>query len=960
MLRRHVVQMGYHYAATARKVLPSISTVNFPPCHFFSAANDIPHKELRKDVSKLGGILGEVISATPGHGPATFETVEKMRMFAKNWRANGALAEELGGLVDIAENLSSEEIQNVARAYSHFLTLANTAEVHHRVRRLRRRECDGRNPHDNSVEGTLAKLTSEGITADQIFDALSTQKLEVVLTAHPTEVNRRTNIRKFRQIDLALAELDRQDLSATERETHEEAIRRNVEALWWSDEIRRIKPTPFKEARGGINILTESLWHSVPAFLRQMDRALMATINKTLPPTTVPLKFSSWMGGDRDGNPFVTPAMTRSVHIASRLAGATLVKTCIKKLGGELSVGSSKATPELIRLLTDENTQAEDKGVLQPYTLLIRQVEARLELTIEMLEAGVVNPTAAHEGPTGLTPLTESAELLTILVTAYESLCASGLTRLADGSLRDLIRQVSCFGLCLLPLDIRQESTRHAEALDAVTRYLGVGGYLDWDESERREWLLKELSAKRPLLPVCEDEAGYAALGPMFDPIVCDTLATFDMIATLPSESLGAYVISMSRAASDVLAVRLLQKHAGVKSPLRVVPLFETLDDLMNSEQIMDSLWSEPWYKKDTAATQEVMIGYSDSAKDAGRLAAAWAQYTTQEKLAAAASKHGINLTFFHGKGGTVSRGGDPSVYRAIAAQPHDTVNGRFRITEQGEVITQNYAHPAIAKRHLDVYTAALLNERFLSVKSRHASEDWRALMDRLSEASCSSYRSVVRGEPTFIPYFRSATPELELAQLNIGSRPAKRRPTGGVETLRAIPWVFAWTQTRLNLTSWLGIGAALNGLGTADKETLGVMYSRWPWFEAFVDVIDMVMAKSSASIASNYDKQLVASSREDSSELLSLGEKLRGELSITRNEILSLRGYSTPQQDNGILLPGMKVRDPYMDPLNVLQAEILKRLRSDDNISEDERIVLEDSLTITISGIANGQKSTG
>mmetsp|Transcript_65494 Transcript_65494/g.147769 ORF Transcript_65494/g.147769 Transcript_65494/m.147769 type:complete len:577 (+) Transcript_65494:1355-3085(+) len=576
-----------------------------------------------------------------------------------------------------------------------------------------------------------------------------------------------------------------------------------------------------------------------------------------------------------------------------------------------------------------------------------------------MLEAGHLKPQArsveAVEAGSKGQPLVSTEELVGCLLTAHASLCKHGLATLADGMLRDLIRQVKCFGLCLLPLDVRNESVRHSEALDAITKLLGHGRYLEWDEETRMAWLLKELNDPRPLLPKRLGSEGYAALGPMFTPAVCDVLETFDLIAEMPTDGLGAYVISMAQTPSDVLAVRLLQKEAGVEKPMRVAPLFETLQDLENSTAVMKTLWQLPWYQGDTGSTQEVMLGYSDSAKDAGRIAAAWAQYRAQELLVAAAKEHGVDLNLFHGKGGTASRGGDPSTFRAIAAQPPGTVSGRFRITEQGEIITQNYAHPDMAARHLNVYTAALLYEKFLPSEPRKPLPQYRALMDAMSETSCAAYRKVVREDARFIPYFRSATPELEIAALNVGSRPAKRRPTGGVETLRAIPWVFAWTQTRLNLTAWLGMGPALGGLDQAQRDVLKEMHRTWPWFGALVDVVDMVMAKTEPAIAANYDAQLV-----EPKDQQALGKELRQEQALTRKELLSLRGYTRPQEENDMLQRGLKVRNPYVDPLNVLQAEVLKRLRAGQFKGSDEKAHLEDALAITINGVANGQKNTG
>jgi phosphoenolpyruvate carboxylase len=363
----------------------------------------------------------------------------------------------------------------------------------------------------------------------------------------------------------------------------------------------------------------------------------------------------------------------------------------------------------------------------------------------------------------------------------------------------------------------------------------------------------------------------------------------------------------------------LLQQDAGVISPIRVVPLFETLDDLERSASTVDALLSIREYRERINNHQEIMVGYSDSAKDAGRLAAAWAQYNAQEAMIKVGNKHGVELTFFHGKGGTVGRGGNPALYQAIIAHPPNTINGRFRVTEQGEMITQNLGQEAIAERTLDLFTAGVLVESF---KPRpEPKKVWRDMMERLSEISCNAYRKVVRGEERFVPYFRAATPELELAGLNVGSRPAKRNPKGGVESLRAIPWVFAWTQTRLNLPTWLGVGDALAKEYQSKPQVLKEMYKDWPWFRTLIDLVEMILVKSDERIAANYDEQLVLDKAS-----LSLGKEMREKLTTTAQAVLAISGHAELQANNPILLRSLAVRNPYVDPLNIIQADVLRR----------------------------------
>jgi phosphoenolpyruvate carboxylase len=571
-------------------------------------------------VKLLGQSLGQVIRAGAS-GEKTFATVEEMRGLAKAWRADGDAA-HFDALVGLAKGLSSECIRETARAFTHFLALANDAETHHRMRRVRARDqSEGGNAGPpkqstlNSVLGTVQALLKGGgehptATPEAIYDALCTQTVDIILTAHPTEVNRRSILLKHRIIDESLEALDRSDLLWFERQALEARIDRQVNSLWWTDEIRRTKPTPQKEAQQGLDIVESSLWKSVPAFLRRIDAELVATpqIGKPLPPDAAPVKFGSWMGGDRDGNPNVTAAVTKEVVIMSRLRAAALIRESLTDLRRLITV--SVATPELWASLPPH---AQGK----PYQLLIDQLLARLDATTAMLHAGDLAPrTDAATSEAGKpAPLVQTSELKGALLAMHASLCGVGLTGLADGDLRDLIRQVSTFGLSLLPLDVRQESTRHSEALDAVTNYLGVGSYLEWGEAQRTDWLLKELLEPRPLLPRRPGTA-YADLGDMFTASVCDVLETFDMVAAIPADGLSAYVISMAKTASDVLAVRLLQKEAGVAKPMRVVPLFETLADLENAESVMEALWSLPWYKHDTGGKTEVMLGYSDSAKD--------------------------------------------------------------------------------------------------------------------------------------------------------------------------------------------------------------------------------------------------------------------------------------------------------------------------------------------------------
>ena len=597
---------------------------------------------------------------------------------------------------------------------------------------------------------------------------------------------------------------------------------------------------------------------------------------------------------------------------------------------------------------TAQDCENKLKDYLKPEQMMMlqsRTAEASIEDSIEGLGE--------------FKPIYKAEELLEPLMTMHESLYETGFELMADGLLSDIIRRLNVFGMTLVPLDIREESTRHAMTVDAITKWLGIGSYMDWDEETKLSWLQSELSSKRPLIPTKNlDDFD-------FDPDIVKCLKVFQTASEQEPEALGAYVISQARTASDVLAVMLLQKQFGMTAKngnmMRVVPLFETLDDLTNAPERLETLFSVPAYVGAINGKQEVMVGYSDSAKDAGRLAACWAQYNSQESMIEVADKFGIELTFFHGKGGTVGRGGNPALYRAILSHPPNTINGRFRVTEQGEMITQNFGNTRIAENTLDIYTAAVMREAFIQhVEPR---DSWRSQMERVSEDSCADYRHLVREEPRFVPYFRQATPELELGTLNIGSRPAKRNPKGGIESLRAIPWTFAWTQTRTHLSAWLGVGAGLTSKNKEDVDTLQEMYNEWPWFRETIDLIAMVLSKTDFSISKNYDTQLV----DKEGDLLRLGEEVRDKLVQTRESVIDItQSKDVAGVHVALQRASSQIRHPYVDPLNVIQAELLKRLRAmqtKENLSaseEEELLILKDALTVSINGIAQGMKNSG
>ena len=902
---------------------------------------------LRSDIRMLGNRLGEIIRT---HDSKVFESVQLLRSLSREWRAidptsSSKFTEHTESLRSVpfeamvkeVASYDAQKLLTLARAFTHFLALSNSAENHHRVRRLRHRMMSttcALSPKADSCSGTVHRLLGEkGESKDEVYRALCQQSVEIVLTAHPTEVNRRTMLQKHQRVIDVLEAFDRTDLTSYEIRDLDRKLHIEISSIWETDELRRSKPTPVEEARGGLNIVQDVLWHAVPDFIRKLDDMSRHELGRALPLDIAPIKLGSWMGGDRDGNPNVTPSTTRTVSNISRETAAFLFLQDIRTLKAHLSMKTASA----------EVMQAAGLHSVEPYRAILEGLQHRLEATWRWTRGETKSNDESMI-------LICSSELMQPLCMLHSSLVSTGRPEIANGLLTDTIRRLAAFGLTMLPLDIRQESTRHSEALDAVTRYLGIGSYIEWSEEEKRDWLSAELQSKRPLLP---RTTPLKSLG--FSANVVDTLETFELIATLKTGSLGAYVISQCQQASDVLAVALLQQDAGVKNQMRVVPLFETLDDLQRSADTVSALFSLPVYKKYIDGKQEIMVGYSDSAKDAGRIAASWVLYNCQEAIVKIAAENGVDITFFHGKGGTVGRGGNPALFKAIIAHPPNTINGRFRVTEQGEMITQNFGQKAVAERTLDLFTAGVLAERF----HEHTvpKQDWRDAMARLSKTSCETYRSIVREDPRFVPYFRAATPELELSGLNVGSRPAKRNPKGGVESLRAIPWVFAWTQTRLNLPAWLGVGDSIKQEMSVhgQDENMKEMYIKWPWFTTMMDLLEMILVKSERRIAENYDKQLVL---DDNS--LQLGRELRQKLDESCKSVLLVSGHSTLQSGNAILLRSLAVRNPYIDPLNVIQAELLKRARTRSIVDEKEQKLLSDALLITINGIAAGMRNSG
>lgn len=864
---------------------------------------------LRENVRLLGELLGETIHAH--EGAELFTKVEGIRRLGKtiNRTENG----NSSSLVAMLGALNDADILPIVRAFNQFLNLANIADQEYFSSAEAERE-DGLQVMIQQFAETYGK--------DALTEVISQLRIELVLTAHPTEVTRRTLIRKYDQIVDTLADRQNGSLLVFEQDKLRGRLHRLVEEIWSTDEIRTTRPTAVDEAKWGFAVIENSLWQAVPDFVRHLDRLCNRHMGQALPIDLRPFKFYSWMGGDRDGNPNVTHKITREVLLLGRWMAAELYSRDVYGLGGDLSM--SDANDELRARYPESST---------PYRDVMFDLRKRIQATLEWAEARLQGRLV--EAPEDL--ITSRDALLEPLMLCYKSLNDVGLPHIANGPLVDTIRRIHCFGINLVPLDIRQDGERHVQAIDEVVAYLGLGNYRSWSEEQRQAFLLEQLDSKRPLLPLSWSMSDDTA----------EVLATCKVVAQEPREILSHYIISMAQQPSDVLAVALLLKECGMTWNMPIVPLFETLDDLDRAPIVMDRLWDLPWYKEYSAQQQTVMIGYSDSAKDAGKLAATWAQYKAQEKLVALSDKYDVSLVLFHGRGGTVGRGGGP-VEKAMASQPPGSVKGRIRVTEQGEMIRYKFGLPRVAFSSLSSYVVATLRATMSPNAAPKA--EWRDLIERMGKSSLEAYRSVVRGHKDFVPYFRNLTPEQELSLLALGSRPAKRKSTGGVESLRAIPWVFAWTQVRLNLPAWLGTRQAFEYALENDPALLEDMVANWPFFSSFLDLLEMVIGKADGPICTYYEQQLVPV------EYRGLGEQLRGDLKALEGLINKMKKQDVLLSDEPMLRQSLEVRKPYVDPLNYLQAELLKRYRSSETISPD----LERALKVTMAGIAAGMRNTG
>ncbi len=886
----------------------------------------IPTKLLREDISLLGTFLGRVIKDQ--EGLAFFKIVEKLRLLSKNTFLEKNKSKVFSKISKEVKKLSPEKTFKITRAFSHILNLMNLAESLDASRKLN--EYD--NPYFKSknqnlfIEDIISSLFKNKKISDQkIYEQATKLDIGIVLTAHPTEVKRRTLIQKYANLISIMEQRHLYKKYPSKIIELDRKLYSEIAIIWKTDELKRTKPSPLDEARWGLAVIEDSLWDTIPKVYKRLNDIFRKNLKKDLPRNFNPIQFGSWMGGDRDGNPNVTAEITNKVILFSRWQAAKLYEKELTKLIQDLSMVECSAK---IKRVTGNS--------YEPYRVFLRPIRDKLRLTHKLIEDHLNNNTILDEKKL----IQDSDEITIPLREVRNSLKLNRGQHIANADLLDLMRRVRCFGINLAKLDIRQESDRHEKLLNEIFKKKKKINYSSLSEVEKIKLINNSIKQSKSFVNNIN----------LKDKENKEVWSTFKQIAKTPDQCLGAYIISMTSSSSDILSVYFLQMQAQIKNLLRVVPLFETLEDLKNANGVMKNLFKLPWYRKMINSKQEVMIGYSDSSKDAGKLSASWHQYKLQEELRNIAKKYKIDLVFFHGRGGSPGRGGGP-IQATLKSQPSGTVNGKIRITDQGEVIQQKYGYKPLAEYNLCSYIGAVMDAS-LNPPPR-SKKNWRELIQKMSEISTSAYRKYLNQSEDFIRYFKTVTPHKSLGKLAIGSRPTKRKNVDNIQSLRAIPWVFAWTQIRLMLPGWLGTTEALR-YGSIKKfsRTLTDMERNWPYFVSTMDILDMVISKVDTEISVIYENNLADKS------LKRIGKKLRFQFEA----LVKLHNKITPKdviKERKEFRKALFIRNNYTEMLNILQANIMKKLTNKKYKKLDKKF-LEDSLMTSIAGISAAMKNTG
>ncbi|MFG1345389.1 phosphoenolpyruvate carboxylase [Xanthobacter autotrophicus DSM 431] len=912
-------------------------------------AEDVKDQPLRDDIRLLGRILGDTVREQQGE--EVFDLVERIRQMSIRFHRDDdeAARVELSALLG---GLSADRSLDIIRAFSYFSHLANIAEDEHHIRRNRAHAIGGSAPRAGSLAYSFARAEAQGIGAEALAGFFSGARMSPVLTAHPTEVRRKSTLNREIEIAGLLDRRERIVPTPQEQAEDEETLRRAVLTLWQTALLRRIKLTVLDEVANGLSYYDYTFLSELPRLYCTIEDHLSRDGAEVALPSF--LRIGSWIGGDRDGNPFVTAEVLEQAVRLHRDRILSFYEQELTELGAELSLAARLVSvSDALTALADRSPDRSQEHREEPYRLALAYVLGRLRSTARHLRA-------EEAGADTLAPYATAQELKADLEIISDSLCANGSKVLARGRLRRLRRAVDCFGFHLACLDLRQNSDVHERVVGELFEKVAPGtAYSGLDEEARIALLLKELATARPLA------SPFIA----YSDETRSELAIFAAAAAahraLGREVIPNAIISKGEGVSDLLEVALLLKEVGLvtidaegqlSSEVNVIPLFETISDLKASARVMERAFSIPAYRRLVASRgdeQEVMLGYSDSNKDGGFVTSGWELYKAEIGLIEVFRAHGVRLRLFHGRGGSVGRGGGPS-YDAILAQPGGAVNGQIRITEQGEIIASKYSNPDVGRRNLEILVSATLEASLLQPQHNAPRTEFLTAMEEISDTAFGAYRNLVYETEGFEDYFWSSTVISEIATLNIGSRPASRAKTRSISSLRAIPWVFSWAQCRLMLPAWYGFGTAVEAFAERRPDYglsfLQAMYREWPFFRTLLSNMDMVLAKSSLAIASRY-AELVP----DEKLRAEIFGRIRAEYELTLKHLNSIMGQEKLLAGNPLLDRSIRNRFPYLDPLNHLQIELLRQHRASPG---DDKVL--HGIQLSINGISAGLRNSG
>jgi phosphoenolpyruvate carboxylase len=909
---------------------------------------------LSAEIRKLGHILGEIIVKLEGQPILDLE--EKIRLLAKSSRAGDTKAEK--ALQEVVQQLSPSEAARIAMAFTVYFELVNLAEETHRVRLLRQRRraqyaVAGTPPMRESIGAALQELKSRNVPAETVQTLLDKLSIELVFTAHPTESKRRTMLNKLQRLSHRLQNpgaLIEDEITGI---ANPRALEREITALWLTDRSRAARPEVTDEVRTGMWYFDTTLWDTVPLLQDELERALAETYPTVKAPTRW-ITFGSWMGGDRDGNPNVTPAVTAEAMMLHRRLALDKLEHSLHSLSQQISVSSrlDAISDDMQKVLQSEGSMdphvsaIRDRYPFEPYRLALIGLRNRVqeaqksEKPALLLDFQSTNTSALKTG--------DIAELLDLI---SESLTTHRAALLAEGELHRLRQQVTLFGLSVARLDVRQHSMRHETAMAEILKAVGVTpDYAALSEEEKLTLLRKVLATPAPKLP------------DNFTPETSDVVGSLRVlkraIELFGAEAAGVYVISMTHDLSDIIEVMVFQHLVDVS--LDIAPLFETLGDLEAAPGILNQMFDFEPYRAHLRARhdhQQIMLGYSDSNKDCGYLTANWALFQAQEDISDVCKKRGLGLTLFHGRGGSIARGGGPAA-KAILAQPCGCYDAKIRVTEQGEVLSTRYHDPDLAFRIIEQMAYGVLLAAEAAQKEAAVPKEWRDAMTEMSKLAYNAYEALVHKDAEFIEFWKIATPIEEIGGLKLGSRPTFRRATKSVEDLRAIPWVFSWMQSRFVFPGWYGLGSALEQFaakGPAEAELLKTMYNEWMFFKATIDNAQLTLLKADMQIAFRY-ALLVP----DEAIRTRIFDIIALEFSRTEHAILAITGQKALLEREPVLSKSVQLRNPYIDPLNYIQVEMIRRLRGLEDKTNAEADELRAVIELTINGVSGGLKNTG